>query len=43
MDGVKIPFSDLGVTLDNKINWKMDIDNKIAAACKKYGYAQYQL
>ena len=38
MDRIKIPFSEtvnyLGVTLDNKINWKPHIENK-TAACKK--------
>ena len=37
MDGMKIPFSEtvkyLGVTLDSKISWKQQIENK--TACKK--------
>ena len=38
MDGIKITFSEtikyLGVTLDNKISWKPQIENK-TVACKK--------
>ena len=38
MDRIQIPFSDsvkyLGVTLDNKLTWKTQIENK-TVACKK--------